>query len=123
MNYLSSKELRVEKAWNKRGLVGLRSDLLGLVDWWMNEVERMSDSDRRDNEYMNEAVLFVEKVSAIVWSTLPRREWSRGLAYISETCGLAGIDILLSDDFMKTVISVREMEEELREEMEDDFDV
>lgn len=92
--------MRVEKAWNKKGLVGLRSSLLrqvSLGDW--------VDED------------FVKVVSIGVFSVLPHREWSIADDVIRETCGLFDID---SDDHSTLIMEARIAEETLREDIGDE---
>lgn len=99
MNYLTAKESRVERAWNKRGLAGLRSELL----------QRVGEQSKRDVENSE----LVTGVARMVYSVLPQREWDKADVYIAETCGLVGVD---SDEFVAEVMQVRQGEEILRED-------
>lgn len=103
MNYLTAKETRVERAWNKRGLAGLRSELLQKI----GEQSHRGWDDR-------ETVL---QVSRLVYGNLPEREWEKARDYIAETVGLVGIDL---DSYSTEVMGIRLMEETLREEVGDE---
>lgn len=100
MNYISAKEQRVEKAWAKKGLIGLRVNLLTIVE--QSKASDWSDVD------------LVRRVSVVVWSSLPVREWGDGERLIRETCGLVGVDI---DDWRGEMEVARMNEEELRDEL------
>lgn len=105
MNYVSAKEQRVEKAWAKQGLAGLRINLLKIVE--QSRALGWSDVDT------------VGRVSVVVWSALPARKWDKGELLIRETCGLLGID---TDDWIGEVEVARMNEQELREELGKDED-
>ena len=100
MNYVSAKEQRVETAWAKKGLGGLRINLLTIVE--QSRALEWSDVD------------LVGRVSAIVWGVLPKREWGDGERLIRETCGLVGVSI---DDWIGEMEVARMNEEELRDEL------
>jgi hypothetical protein len=102
MAYISGKESRVEKEWNKRGIAGLRSSLL-------QKVQECKDFD-------DETTL--EEITQLVFNTLPRREWDNARLYIEETLGLAGVAV--GSDFYTTLMSVQLMEETLREDIGDE---
>lgn len=104
MEYLTSKEARVEKAWAKRGIAGLRSELLGKV----------KDYYRED---WDEAT-FVKYVTWLVFQQLPAREWDNAVRYIEETCGMVGISF--GPNFVSLTAEIRNDEEQLREEIGDD---
>lgn len=105
MDYLTAKESRVEKAWNKRGLAGLRIELL-------RKVEERTNLNWSDSE-------FVKRVCVAVWSVLPVRNWDDGEQYIRETCGLAGVSV--DDTSWKTImLDARLVEEGLREDIGDE---
>lgn len=105
MNYVSAKEQRIEKAWAKNGLAGLRSNLLTIVE--RSKALEWSDVD------------LVGRVSVLVWSALPKREWGDGEGLIRETCGLIGV---CADDWRGEVEVARMNEMELREELGKDED-
>lgn len=105
MNYLTAKEQRVEKAWAKRGLGGLRSELLTKV------------RERNFFEWSDED--FVKAVCMLVFSCLPEREWDQADAYITETCGLVGVD-LSGVNWSSLIYRVRLIEETLREDLGDE---
>lgn len=106
MNYLTAKESRVEKAWSKRGLAGLRSELLFLVEG--------KDLYDWDDE------MFVLQIATRVFSCLPTREWSRAEPIIRETCGLGGVDIDKDRGMSTIVMKARLSEETLREDIGDE---
>lgn len=103
MNYLTAKETRVEKAWSKRGLAGLRSELLQKI------------GERESRGWTDETV--VRQIAVLVYGTLPEREWEKAPQYIAETLGLVGIDLT---DYSTEMMEIRLMEETLREEVGDD---
>lgn len=103
MNYVTAKEQRVETAWNKRGIAGLRSNLLTVA------------AQSRREGWNNERT--VAMVAVLVWSALPMREWDDGEKLIAETLGLVGIEI---DDWRGEVMVAKQNEEELREEIGDE---
>lgn len=105
MNYLTAKESRVEKAWNKRGLAGLRTELLLKVGERI--FHNWSDED------------FVFYIATCVFRELPTREWSAAEQLVRETCGLAGVDID-SEDWSTLLMRVRLSEETLREDLGDE---
>ena len=105
MNYLTAKETRVEKAWGKKGLVGLRSELLQKVE--DKTFFKMEDTD------------FVMAVCVTVYNQLPKREWKHADAYITETCGLAGLD-MREVDWSSLLMQVRLSEETIREDVGDE---
>jgi hypothetical protein len=100
MTYISAKEQRIIDAWSKRGLAELRIKLLMIV-------EQSRDAELSDN-------IFVDRVSVIIWSVLPRSHWHEGEGLIRETLGLIDIDI---DDWKEEVMTTKMNEEELREEL------
>lgn len=104
MDYLTAKEQRVEKAWSKRGLAGLRSELLEKVD-------ECIEDDWEDSD-------FVKRVALYVYSVLPKREWKNAETWIKETCGMIGVD----DVDVGVLMQVRLDEETLRTDIGDDFD-
>lgn len=103
MHYTSAKEQRVETAWNKRGIAGLRSNLLTVAE----QSRREEWDDGRT----------VGVVAVLVWSALPVREWDDGEKLIAETLGLVGVGI---DDWRGEVLVAKQNEEELREEIGDE---
>jgi hypothetical protein len=107
MSYLTAKEQRVQKEWNKRGIAGLRSKLLQTV------------GERALRGWDNEQ--FVRTVAVVVYSAMPEREWGIGgdsaNKIIGETLGLAGIDM---GAWLGLVTEVRLMEEQLREAIGDE---
>lgn len=103
MEYLSSKEMRVEKAWNKRGLAGLRSELL----------QKVGERDVR--EWDDESL--VRHIAWMVYGALPEREWDKGGVYIAETCGLFGVDV---EGYSGVIMQIRLSEETLREDIGDE---
>ena len=105
MNYLTAKETRVERAWNKRGLAGLRSELL----------QKVAERDFRGWDDSS-AVL---AVSVLVYGALPEREWEKAGMYISETLALMNID---ADEWSTEIMRARLSEETLREDLGDDFE-
>lgn len=104
MEYLTSKEARVEKLWNKRGIAGLRSELLLKV------------RDYREEEWDDSA--FVKNIIYFMFNVLPKREWPNAARYIKETCGLAGVAV--DENFYALVGEIRLKEEAMREEIGDD---
>lgn len=104
MEYLTSKEARVEKLWNKRGIAGLRAELMGKV------------RDYKEEEW--DDYTFVKLITWFVFNNLPKREWVNATRYIKETCGLAGIDIY--ENFYALAAEVRMSEETMREDIGDD---
>ncbi len=104
MEYLTAKETRVKTAWNKRGLAGLRSELL----------QKIGERDFRGWDDSMTVVV----VSALVYGCLPEREWGKAGVYISETLGLVDID---GEDWSTEIMRARLSEETLREEVGDDF--
>jgi hypothetical protein len=105
MDFLTAKEMRVEKNWNKRGLSGLRSNLLDKVD--EKDFLNLSDAD------------FAMGVCVLVFSILPAREWRNADKLIVETCGLVGID-MSGVDWHSFIAKVRGIEESLREDIGDE---
>jgi hypothetical protein len=105
MNYITAKETRVEKAWGKRGLAGLRSELL----------QKVGERDLREWD----DVTIVKEISRMVWNGLPEREWDKGEIYIAETLGLVGID---ADGWSAELMVAKLNEKTLREDIGDDFD-
>ena len=105
MDYLSAKETRVEKAWNKKGLVGLRSELLQKVG---QRVFHNWDDDE-----------FVKRIAVSVYGMLPAREWKHADTYVVETCGLGGVD-MLDGGWGELLMQVRLMEETIREDVGDE---
>ena len=105
MNYLTAKEIRVECAWNKRGLAGLRSELL----------QKIGERDFREWDDATTVLM----VSVLVYGALPAREWDKAGMYISETLGLVDID---ADDWSTEIMRARLSEETLREDLGDDFE-
>ena len=105
MSYLTAKETRVEKAWNKKGLVGLRSELLQKVE---------------DKTFFKmEDKAFVMAVCVCVYGMLPVREWKHADTYITETCGLAKLD-MHEVDWSSLFMQVRLNEETIREDVGDE---
>lgn len=104
MEYLTSKEARVEKLWNKRGIAGLRSELLAKV------------SDYNLGNWDDDA--FVRYITFWVFNNLPVKEWGNAIRYIEETCGLAGVS--LGKNFYAIAGEIRNDEESMREEIGDD---
>lgn len=102
MTYLSDKESRVGKAWNKRGLAGLRSELLLKV--------QESRSEGWDDDTC------VRMIAWCVWGSLPKREWGRGEVLIAETLGLLEMD---ADEWLAEIMVVRQDEDALREAVEE----
>lgn len=105
MNYLTAKETRVERGWNKRGLAGLRSELL----------QKVAERDFREWDDASSVLA----VSVLVYGALPEREWEKASGYISETLGLMDID---SEDWSTEIMRARLSEETLRENIGDDFE-
>lgn len=101
MNYLTAKESRVEIAWNKRGIAGLRSSLL----------QKAQDATFHKMDDATAVLIF----SVAVFGALPTREWSNAERYIEETCGLLGIE---TDPTI--VMRARLSEETLREDIGDE---
>lgn len=104
MDYLTSKEHRVEKAWSKRGLAGLRSEILLKTEEY--DEGCWSDSD------------FVENVARYVYGITPKREWKNVDMWIRESCGLIGVD----DVDASVLMTARLSEETMRIDIGDDFD-
>lgn len=104
MEYLTSKEARVEKLWNKRGIAGLRSELLGKV------------RDYKEEEW--DEYTFVKQITYFVFYNLPKREWINGRRYIKETCALVGITT--DENFSALAAEVQRDEEQMREDIGDD---
>ena len=105
MTYLTSKELRVQKAWNKKGLSGLRNYLLEKVD--------EKDTYDWDDD------TFVRYVASLVYALLPAKNWKHAEQYIRETCGLCDIDID-EGGFESLIMTIRLNEETMREDIGDD---
>lgn len=103
MNYITAKETRVIRAWNKRGLAGLRAELLQAVE------SRVFDD--------LENYVVVTTIARTVYGALPEREWEKAHDLIRETCGLIDID---SNDWSTEIMQARQMEETLREEVGDE---
>lgn len=91
--------------WNKRGLAGLRAELLRLVD---------------DKNIQNaEDASIVSEIALTVYRTLPTREWDKANKLIYETCGLLDINC---NDWSTEIMRVQLTEETLREEIGDEMD-
>lgn len=101
MDYNTAKEQRVKKNWNKRGLAGLRSELLTKV------------AEHKAYEWTDD--MFVRQVAMCVYGNLPRQDWVRAHDYISETCGLMSIDIE-DEQYLASIMQIQLMEETLRED-------
>lgn len=104
MNYLTAKESRVEKEWNKRGVAGLRSALL----------QKILDRDFEDWDDKTT----VKQIANLVFGTLPRREWSKGEEYILETIQLVEVDG--GKDFHTILMQAQLSEETLRDDIGDE---
>jgi hypothetical protein len=103
MEYISAKEGRVITAWNKRGIAGLRSNLLAVIE-----------QSKRENWDLGRTV---GVISVLVWGALPLRLWEDGERIVGETLGLVGVEV---DDWRGEVLTARMNEEELREEIGDE---
>ena len=104
MEYLTAKESRVERAWNKRGLAGLRSELLQKI------------TERDFHNWIDEQ--FVLYVSNLVFNMLPEREWNKAEQYIEETAGVVGV--APDENFYRIISKMRMSQEMLREEVGDE---
>lgn len=105
MDYLTAKETRVEKAWQKRGIAGLRSELLARVDEYL--ALELDD------------VQFVKNIAWTVYMYLPEREFAMGRRLVLETCALAGIDVQ-GQIFISVIEDARVAEQDMREEIGDE---
>lgn len=100
---MTAKEQRVEKAWAKRGLVGLRTELLNIAkDYFFYDWEEEE---------------LVQLVAVRTYSLLPLREWRNAEDIIKGTCGLCKIE---SDNWSSVIMLSRQNEEALREDIGDE---
>ena len=104
MEYLTAKETRVERAWNKRGLAGLRSELLQKI------------AERDFHDWTDEQ--FILYVSNLVFNMLPKREWNKAEQYIEETAGVVGV--APDENFYRIISKMQMSQEMLREEVGDE---
>lgn len=105
MSFITAKEQRVEKAWNRRGLSGLRTELLLKV------------ADITAEEFDDESTVL--HIANCVYGTLPKREWPNAPLYIRETCGLLGINVD-TEEYRAVIMRMMLSEETLREDIGDE---